>query len=583
MDLREVRVRPTYGEAERCRWDDLMRLHHYLPFHGVFGKGLRHVAEVGSHWVALVGWQAGAFKLGARDRWIGWNATQKHARLHLIANNVRFVLLLSDRVPNLASRVLGLSLQRLSSDMQAAHGYPVFLAETFVDPSRFHGTCYRASNWRYLGQTSGFSRQSGGMPRWQYHGQPKDIFIFELMKQAKEELCREEIPAEWTDKNYEAPMPAKELLNLREAFETIPDYRKSQGRRYSLVTVLTLAVAARLAGYRGITALAQFAQLLSQEQLEAVGTFYSPTRKCFTAPAIGTFHAIFKNLPPEAIEEALHQWSGRQTALGSPIAMDGKAIRGASKRTKGGNRMTVAAMEQKTGVVLGQVSTDQKSNEIPAVRKLICKINVKGRIITVDAIHVQHETMGCILDNGGEYVVTSVKRNQKKIREDLESLDYDAAPSWTTLDEGHGRIEERTCSVVDISGPEWEGTAPLYGRKQAVRIVRKVTKKGEDPTDDTSYCLTSLGTEQAGPKQLLALVRGHWSIENRLHYVRDFTYDEDRCRGAVGYIPENLSCLSNLAIAIVRLQGEFSYLPEALRYFAARPQEALELTQKRFD
>ena len=326
IDLRMVTVRPTYGEAERRRWDDLVRLHHYLPFHGVFGKGLRHLAEVGSHWVALVGWQAGAFKLGARDRWIGWNATQKHARLHLIANNVRFVLLLSDRVPNLASRVLGLSLQRLSSDMQAAHGYPVFLAETFVDPSRFHGTCYRASNWRYLGQTSGFSRQSGGMPRWQYHGQPKEIFIFELMKHAKEELCREKIPAEWTGKGYEEPMVAQELCSLKKILEEVPEFRKSQGRRYSLSTVLALAVAARLAGHRGVSAMLQFSQLLDQEQLEAVGAFYSPTRKYFTAPAIGTFHTIFAKLPPDAIDRALNRWEARKSSNSLSVEMDVETI-----------------------------------------------------------------------------------------------------------------------------------------------------------------------------------------------------------------------------------------------------------------
>ena len=116
----------------------------------------------GETWLALIGWQPGAFKLGARDRWIGWSAEQQFRRLHLIANNSRFVILTPERVPNLASRVLGLSLRRLSQDMQAAHGYPALLAETFVDVSRFAGTCYRASNWRSLGLTRGFAREPGG-------------------------------------------------------------------------------------------------------------------------------------------------------------------------------------------------------------------------------------------------------------------------------------------------------------------------------------------------------------------------------------------------------------------------------------
>ena len=153
VDLRAVTVRPTWGAQEHRRWDRLVAEHHYLPFHGVIGKGLRHVAVHGETWLALIGWQPGAFKLAARDRWIGWPAEQQFRRLHLIANNSRFVILTPGRVRNLASRVLGLSLRRLSQDIQAVHGYPVFLAETFVDVSRFVGTCYRASNWRSLGLT----------------------------------------------------------------------------------------------------------------------------------------------------------------------------------------------------------------------------------------------------------------------------------------------------------------------------------------------------------------------------------------------------------------------------------------------
>ena len=182
IDLRAVTVRPTWGAEEHRRWDRLVAAHHYLPFHGLFGKGLRHVATVGSTWLALIGWQAGAFKLAARDRWIGWSPEQQFRRLHLIANNARFVIPAPRPVPNLASRVLGLSLRRLSPDMQALHGYPILLAETFVDPARFAGTCYRASNWRSLGLTRGYAREPGGTARWRHHGQPKEIFVFELSR-----------------------------------------------------------------------------------------------------------------------------------------------------------------------------------------------------------------------------------------------------------------------------------------------------------------------------------------------------------------------------------------------------------------
>ena len=252
VDLRAVTVRPTWGAQEHRRWDRLVAEHHYLPFHGVIGKGLRHVAVHGETWLALIGWQPGAFKLAAGDRWIGWPAEQQFRRLHLIANNSRFVILTPGRVHNLASRVLGLSLRRLSQDIQAVHGYPVFLAETFVDVSRFVGTCYRASNWRSLGLTRGFAREPGGAARWRHHGQPKEIFVFELTDAAAEALSRTEVPAHWNAEQHTEPMAAPRLRSLFECLGEVPECRRDRGKRYPLNTVLAIAVAARLAGYRGV-------------------------------------------------------------------------------------------------------------------------------------------------------------------------------------------------------------------------------------------------------------------------------------------------------------------------------------------
>ncbi len=104
---------------------------------------------------------------------------------------------------------------------------------------------------------------------------------------------------------------------------------------------------------------------------------------------------------------------------------------------------------------------------------------------------------------------------------------------------------------------------------------REVIKTGERSTE-VIWSLTSLGAEGAGPEELLALVRNHWHIENRVHYVRDFTYDEDRCRAYVRHMPRNLACLTNAAIAIVRCGGRFRFMPEANRHYAARAQEALD-------
>ena len=350
---------------------------------GVIGKGLRHVAVHGEIWLAL---KPGAFKLGARDRWIGWSAEQQFRRLHLIANNSRFVILTPERVPNLASRVLGLSLRRLSADMQAAHGYPALLAETFVDVSRFAGTCYRAANWRSLGLTRGFAREPGGAARWRHHGQPKEVFVFELTDGAPEALSTVEMPANWSTEQHTEPMAAPRLRSLFECLGEVPEYRHARGKRYALNTLLTLAVAARLAGYRGVNAFAQFAALLSQEQLKAVGAFWSPSKQRYTPPAITTFHNVLAALPPETLDNAIGQWTGQHDSAHAPVAVDGKDLRGASKQTEDGRRMMVAAVEHDTGVVLGQVEVDSKSNEIPAVRELSGGLDLTGRIVTMDAM-----------------------------------------------------------------------------------------------------------------------------------------------------------------------------------------------------
>ena len=351
--LHEVTVRPVRDAQERRRWDALVSEFHYLPFRALFGQSLRHVAVHGSVWVALVGWTAGAFKVGARDRWVGWAPARQFRRLGLVANNSRFVMLTGKgEAGNLASRVLGLSLRRLSRDMCAAYGHPVLVAETFVDPSRFAGTCYRASNWRMLGVTRGFTRLPGGAARWRENGQPKEVYVRELTAGAREALGGEREPAEWGLGAKAAPMPAPQLRGLRDFLEEIPDFRKARGRRYSLACYLTIMIAARLAGYRGVAAFGEFAARLDDEQREAVGGFFSPTRRRYTVPAVSTFHSILSELPPDTLDEALRAWS-RQHGGRCGVAMDGKDVRGASKQIAHGKRMMVAAVEHGSGLVLG--------------------------------------------------------------------------------------------------------------------------------------------------------------------------------------------------------------------------------------
>ena len=574
--LREVEVRAVRGVEERRRWDALMREHHYLPYRGLFGRSLRHVAVRGETWLALLGWQAGAFKVGVRDAWIGWTRKRQFARLHLIANNARFAVLPAGRVPNLASRALGLGLRRLSRDMCAAHGHPVLLAETFVDPSRFAGTCYRASNWVLLGRTRGFSRAPGGRARWRANGQPKEVYVYETENGAAAALRGDELPGDWRADGAGA---APELRSLHAFLADMPDFRKARGVRYGLACYATIMVAARLAGYRGVAAFGEFAARMDQEQLAAAGAFFSPSRGRYTAPAASTFHYILSSLPPDALDRALGAWTRQRSAGAVPVALDGKDVRGASKQTADGRRMMVAAVEHGAGLVLGQVRVGDKTNEIPAVRELTRALDLGGRVVTLDAPHARQETARALVEDcGADYVVTAVKDNQPTMLDDLRAIDWSEARhadgGW---EKGHGRLERRRCAALDLGGPEWDGHAGLHGRRQAFRIERErhIVKQGSE-SRETAYGLTSLDPARAGPGEIAALVRRHWEIENRLHHVRDFTYDEDRCRAHVGNLPRNLARLTNAAISIVRHDGRFQHLPPANRHYAARPQEALD-------
>ena len=264
----------------------------------------------------------GPFKVGARDTWIGWTRDQRLSRLHLIANTTRFVILGEGRVPNMASRVLGLSLRRLSDDMSALHDYPVLVAESFLDPSRFSGTCYRASNWHAPGPTRGYSRRTGGSAQYTHTRQPKDVFVRELCKGAAAMLRGEDAPLERRVEWAAEPPPADDLRSLCSFLKTVKDFRKPHGRRFERRCYLTIALAARLAGYRGVTAFTEFGERFSEEQKAAAGAFWIPAANATRHPRKRTFATSSRTCPRML-------WTGR-CATGRPTAPETDADRSPS-------------------------------------------------------------------------------------------------------------------------------------------------------------------------------------------------------------------------------------------------------------
>jgi hypothetical protein len=178
-------VRPIAPE-ERDGFRMHLQRYHYLGFKRSVGESMGHAAFVGEELVALLDWGAAFLRCPPRDRFVGWDEATRERNLHLMVGNRRFLVLPWIRIPHLASRVLAANLRRLSPDWQAAYGHPVLLAETFVDTARFRGTCYRAANWLFLGQTGGDVRLADGT---RVRGRPKEVCVYPLVRDAARRLC----------------------------------------------------------------------------------------------------------------------------------------------------------------------------------------------------------------------------------------------------------------------------------------------------------------------------------------------------------------------------------------------------------
>ena len=192
MKLEEILVRPVQ-RSEETRYQALMQAHHYLGALPKIGETLWYVVTWHDQWVALLSFSAAAWKCAVRDRWIGWDFRHQYDRLHLLANNSRFLILPHRHRANLASRTLSLCQKRLPEDWLKTFGHPLVLLETFVDPQRFAGTLYKAANWSYLGHTKGFRRTRRGYTTMAQS--PKLVFVMPLQAHARVLLSRPTLEA----------------------------------------------------------------------------------------------------------------------------------------------------------------------------------------------------------------------------------------------------------------------------------------------------------------------------------------------------------------------------------------------------
>ena len=415
--INRVIVRPILS-TERLRWEELMRLHHYLGFDGMVGESLRYVAEIDGQWVALLGWQAAALKCRARDRWIGWPPVLQYQRLMFIANNGRFLILPDAHLPNLASRVLSLNLKRLSADWQAVHGHELLLAETFVDPQRFTGTCYRAANWLVLGQSLGFAKQQNTYRR---HGLPKLVLVYPLHRRARALLVDPHWNPRRTRMNTKA-LTTKQMESMQVMLRSLPDCRHPRGVRHLYWSVLTIALAAVVCGARSYTSMGEFAASLTPKQLKRLRARYNRKTKRHEAPNESTLRRVLQSSDAAALDQVLGQWWFAQSDKSDPLAVDGKTMCGAL-RPDGTQVHLLSAFLHRQGITVAQLEVGEKTNEIPEIKRLLQPLDIAGRVVTADALHTQKETARFIVEDKKADYVFVVKDNQKTLLDDLSALD----------------------------------------------------------------------------------------------------------------------------------------------------------------
>lgn len=371
-------------------------------------------------------------------------------------------------------------------------------------------------------------------------------------------------------------MNTRKVPSLRDALAEVTEFRQAQGRRYELLPVLLLCCVAVMCGYRSQAAIAEWGTNYGRKWLSRLGI------KRRRGPSQPTLHRIFKGIDCEQLERVVASWAELvmeshppQSAALEAVAVDGKTLRG-SQRQGARDAHLLSALSHRLGVVMAQVAVQDSTNEIGQMDDLLASLVLEGRVITADSLLTQREIAQSILDSGGDYLLP-VKDNQPCLREDIalvfaaSKLLKDTITTARTVDQHGGRIEERRlrastalCGYVD-----WPG------HQQVLEVERTITDKGSgEARTEVAYAITSLPVERATARQLLKLWRGHWDIENRLHWVRDVTFDEDRSQVRVGRIPQVMAVLRNVAISLLRIWGAES-IAAATRRYAARPALAL--------
>ena len=357
-------------------------------------------------------------------------------------------------------------------------------------------------------------------------------------------------------------------------FSVLEDPRR-YNRRHKLLDIVVIAICAAICGAEGWEDIELFGETKEEWLREFLELPHGP-------PSDDTYRRVFAALDAEEFQVCFMDWieAVEELTQGQVIAVDGKTLRRSHDRSQGKKALQmVSAWASANGLVLGQRKVDGESNEITAVPELLDVLEIAGCIVTLDAIHCQTETVETIVNKGADYVLP-VKENQPRLLEALQGLfDDPAEMRWVecdyhrTEDRGHGRVEIRECwSTSDPEYLNYIGTLAEWRGLQSIVMIQTERQLGAQTTVSRRYFISSLRSDA---ERLLQAVRGHWGIENKVHWVLDIAFREDDCRIRKGYGAENFAVLRHIALNLLRRETSAKRSIKGKRMKAALDEEYL--------
>ncbi|MGH3847284.1 MAG: ISAs1 family transposase [Pseudonocardiaceae bacterium] len=368
--------------------------------------------------------------------------------------------------------------------------------------------------------------------------------------------------------------------DLLGCFASVPDPRDPRGIRHSLAGILAMCTAAVLCGCVSLEDITAWVGSADRGVLAALGCRRDAVG-ILTPPHPETVSRVFAELGAQALAGHAGVFLARRARLGPvvfpvdapgwlpAVAVDGKALRGAVGADGGVPYLLAAATHDRCAVVAERL-IGPKSNEVPQLAPLLRELNdhvpLSGHVVTVDAGHTVRAHATFLREELGAHYVMTVKANTPRLLAELDALDWAAVPvGHQSTETGHGRTERRTIQVMDAP----ERIQSMFPHVEQVFLIeryvtRKVRKRRKNSrryttteikTAVAALCITSLSAREAAPEHLAGYVRGHWSIENKIHWVRDVTYREDASRVRTAARPRIMVTLRNLAIGLIRQAG----------------------------